>query len=96
MQNARGALLRADGVAALVGVSPRTAADLMQQMPRVNVGRSMSNPRWAVYEADVKAWLDSRQIPAETPGKPRQARRRANITTMPGLLDEHGHIPRRK
>ena len=91
----KGPLIRAEQVAAIIGVSPRVAADLMRQMPRVNISRSLQGTRWAVYEADVHAWLASRQAPAETPGQPKR-RRTAKITRMSDMLDERGHIPRRK
>lgn len=90
-------LLRAEQVAELIGVSPRTAADLMRQMPRINIGRSLQRPRWAVYEADVQAWINSRQEPAEIPGQPKRTRKKtSNVTRLDTLLDAHGHIPRRK
>lgn len=92
----KGPLIRADQVAEIVGVSPRLAAELMKQMPRINIGLSLSKPRWAVHEGDVHTWLQSRQTPAEVPGEKRKTARRRSIVRMDGLLDEHGHIPRRK
>ena len=93
----KGKLIRAEQVAELIGVSPQIANTLMKQMPRINIGTSLQRPRWAVYEADVQAWLNSRQLPAETPNQPkRRTKRTASITMLNGLLDEHGHIPRRK
>ena len=89
-------LLRAEQVAELIGVSPRTAADLMRQMPRINIGRSNARPRWAVNEADVYAWMDRRQVPPDDMTQARQRRKRAAIVRMDGLLDASGHIARRK
>jgi len=93
----RSPLLRAEQVAEIIGVSPRTAADLMQLMPHINIGRSLRKPRWAVTEDDLNAFLASRTAPPELPGPPRPRRRKASpIAHSPYLLDENGHIPRRK
>lgn len=93
----KGALIRAEQVAAIVGVSQRQAAKLMEQMPRINIGLNHSNPRWVVYEGDLQAWLHSRQIPAEIPGEPKRTRKKAsNVTRLNTLLDATGHIPSRK
>lgn len=97
MQGAsKGRLIRADQVAEIVGVSPRVAVDLMRQMPRINIGRSLTNPRWAVYESDVHAWVASRQTLAEMPGQPMRQPRKRSKAMQAGLLDETGHIPRRR
>lgn len=93
----RSPLLRAEQVAQICCVSPRVAADLMQQMPHINIGRSQQRPRWAVYEDDLYAFLDSRKARPESEPQPRKRRKRANnVVNMSGMLDEHGHILRRK
>lgn len=96
MTNPRGKLIRAAEVAEIIGVSERQANTLMQQMPRVNIGLSASRPRWAVYENDVQAWLNNREIPAGgTAPARRQSPRRSQAMRL-GLLDETGHVPRRR
>lgn len=94
----KGALIRADKVAAIIGVSTKKAAELMRQMPRVNIGLTLTNPRWAVYEGDVQDWLQSRQMPADTGATPDSPRRKRRTATprISELLDEQGHIRRRK
>ncbi len=93
----RSPLLRAEQVAEIIGVSSRTAADLIKQMPRINIGRSLRNPRWVVTEDDLNAFLAARTAPPELPSPPRPRRRRASPAIYAaGLLDENGHIPRRK
>lgn len=57
MQKTLQKLLRAEDVAGIMGVSLRVAKDLMQEMPRVNIGRSTDHPRWAVEETTLHAFL---------------------------------------
>lgn len=88
-------LMNADQIAEALGVSRRVAVDLMQEMPRVNVGRNPNNPRWAVSDADFDAWLAKRtEIPITA--APRMRRIKASTIALPGLLDSNGHIARRR
>ena len=62
-------LLHTEEVAKVLGVSRRTASDLMRTMPCVNIGTSTTRPHLAVLEPDLDAWI---QRLAEG-GKPRQS-----------------------
>ncbi len=88
-------LLRADDVAEILGVSRRTAMELMKQMPSVNIGTSLRRPRLAVRREDLDHWIASRTTPPDGPAV-RQPRRKPARPLPPGLLDEFGHIPRRR
>ena len=88
-------LLRADDVASIVGVNRRKAAELMMQMPRVNIGANENNPRWAVFESDLTAWLYKRTVQPAEPAVSRRGKSKPDPVKL-GLLDENGLIPRRK
>jgi len=88
-------LLRADDVAEILGVSRRTAMELMRQMPNINIGTSMRRPRLAVRREDLDRWIASRTSPPDGPAV-KQQRRKPVRSLAPGLLDEFGHIPRRR
>lgn len=50
-------LLHTEEVAKVLGVSRRTASDLMRTMPCVNIGTSTTRPHLAVLEPDLDAWI---------------------------------------
>ena len=87
-------------MAKVLGVSRRTANDLMRTMPCVNIGTSTTRPHLAVLESDLDAWIQSRKTVRQSAPEKREAGRRRKATTkllvMDGLLDENGRIARRK
>jgi len=72
-------LLRADDVAEILGVSRRTAMELMRQMPNINIGTSMRRPRLAVRREDLDRWIASRPSPPDGPAVKQQRRPRLHI-----------------
>lgn len=62
-------LLHTEEVAKVLGVSRRTANDLMRTMPCVNIGTSTTRPHLAVLEPDLDAWIQSRGRCASLPRK---------------------------
>ena len=66
-------LLHTEEVAKVLGVSRRTASDLMRTMPCVNIGTSTTRPHLAVLEPDLDAWIQSRR----TVRQPRKSERLA-------------------
>ena len=93
-------LLHTEDVAKVLGVSRRTANDLMRTMPCVNIGTSNTRPHLAVLEPDLDAWIQSRRMVRQPAPEKREVGRRRKATTkllvMDGLLDENGRIARRK
>ena len=77
-------LLHTEEVAKVLGVSRRTASDLMRTM----------------LEPDLDAWIQSRRTVRQPAPEKREAGRRRKATTkllvMDGLLDENGRIARRR
>ena len=93
-------LLHTEAVAKVLGVSRRTASDLMRTMPCVNIGTRPTRPHLAVLEPDLDAWIQSRRTVRQPDSEKREAGRRRKATTkllvMDGLLDENGRIARRR
>lgn len=91
-------LLDRNGVAALLGVSPRTAYSLMRQMRRVPVSKTgqSERPRFFVTESEVTRWQrESIQEPA-SPKQPKSRKRAAPFVPDPNLFEPDGRIKRRR
>lgn len=90
------ALLRPEQVADRLGVTTKIASQLMAGMRRINVGTSAANPRWVVRESALEAWLKSREEAPTGPVAVEPRRRKPRAINTAGLLDEQGHIMRRR
>ena len=91
-------LLTKHDVGAMLGVSPKKAAELMKQMRRINISRDPNSqrPRWAVVESEISRWqAGAAQEPETGTAERRRQTRPAKTLYDPALFDENGKIRKR-
>lgn len=91
-------MLDRHGVAALLGVSPETAYNLMRQMRRIPVTKTGASkrPRYMVTESEITRWQNQCMMNPGGCEPPEPVKKKPPILYDANLFEPDGRIKRRR